>query len=693
MKTVFFKNLNISKQEENQLLRMLRKFILLIVFLAFSAITFPASISDNNSEYVDLFMGTAGDHGQVDPAASIPYGMIRICPDMDPRSHSGYDFDVNHISGFSINRISGIGCSGAGGNFRIKPARINNNLQLIKETEKAIPGFYSVWLDNGVQAEFTVDRAISFERFTFPKDAETNLTLDVSSSFNSAREYAFKIISDTEIEGFVRSGNTCNHGEYKLYFNLRVSSPFEVVDSTEKELEIIFKEPLNRQVEVRIAVSAISQDIAQNENKLIENTTFDQIRIKANNQWNKLLSRIEIEGASLEDKKLFYTSLYRVFLSPANVTSYNNLFLGTDGIIRESKDYTYYSSWSMWDSYRTKFPLITLLDPSTMKDICQSLINLYLYGKEDWATPFESTPTVRTEHSIPVLLDAYLKGVPVDLESAYESFSQEIDSLKIIRPDQSLEACIDLLSLSEVASILGKKEDTKHYAEWSKALFHSAWEQDFKTITDDFKQMKGSGLYQGTRWQYRWAIPQYLDVMAVSVGGKEVLREQLDTYFNQNLSNQTNEPGLHNPYLYNRLGYPEKAQTIVRKILTQPMTHLYGGNSEYAQPVIRKTFELTPEGFLPEMDEDDGTMSAYYVFGAIGLYPLIVGEPSYEITSPLYETTTLRLANKKSLIIKVKNRQSIDAPIRKIYFNEQEIKEYRIKHQDLFEGGLLTLEY
>lgn len=667
----------------------MNRIVYTLVFFSF----FSISLFSQKSKFVDLFIGTAGDNGQVDPAACIPYGMVRVCPDMNPRSHVGYDYDVNEISGFTVNRISGIGCGGAGGNLRLKPDGTDTKLSIIKSSEHAAPGFYGVALNNGVKIELTATNNIAVERFFYPKGKKAIMTFDLTAGFEKIRECKYTIQPDRNINGFIRTGNTCNHGEYKLYFNLTTSHNYNIISSADDKLEIEFLEVEEQPVEVRIALSPINEDGAIATNTASMALDFNKIKNNAASKWEDILSRIDIKNASLEENILFYTSLYRIFLSPANVTSLDSEYLATDGSIQHADNFTYYSSWSMWDSYRTKFPMITLLDASTMRDICLSLNKLFIYGKEDWATPFESTPTVRTEHSIPVLLDAYRKGIKFDLGEAYDGFKKEITTLQTNRPDQAFETCIDLWSISQIADILGKAEDAQIYATQAKELFLRTWEKDFKNINESFKKMKDSGLYQGTRWQYRWGVPQYLDMMATTSAGKDVLVQQLDYYFANNLSNQTNEPGLHIPYLYNRLGEPAKAQQIVRKILTEKMPHLYGGNAEYMQPVFDKTFKVDPKGFLPEMDEDDGTMSAYYIFGAIGLYPLIVGEPWYEITSPLYNETILKLDQDKKLTIKVKNRKTSDDPIQKITFNKKPIHDFRINHSDLIKGGLLLLEY
>ncbi|MBB4034476.1 putative alpha-1,2-mannosidase [Dysgonomonas hofstadii] len=666
-------------------------FAVAIIFLIFS--NFSIVSAQKNSEYVKIFIGTAGDNGQVDPAACVPYGMARVCPDSDPRSHAGYDYDITKISGFSVNRISGIGCSGAGGNISIKPSLKETELYLDKNYEMAMPGYYITSLDNGVKAEFTATNNVAFEQYHYPIWKEALMSINFAASFTKVLDVKYEIVSDSEIQGYIQAGNTCDHGAYKLYFNLTTSRPFTVKSRTEREAELSFGSEGLKPVEVRVALSPINTETAKKENEKVKKLTFEQVKKQAADEWENILSRIELKGASEEDKIMFYTSLYRVFLSPANVTSLDGKFLGTDGGIYPIEDFTYYSSWSMWDTYRTKFPLITLLDSKNMRNFANSLCNLYAYGKKDWATKFESTPTVRTEHSIAVILDAYKKGITnINLTKAYEGMKKEMDNLPASRPDQALESCIDWWSMAQIAGILNKNEDAEKYSQKAKNTFIETWNKDFKNVDSTFSQMKDNGLYQGTRWQYRWALPQYLDYMTESLG-KETLTSQLDYYFANNLFNQSNEVGLHAPYIFNRLGKYENSQKNIRRIIKEDLVHRYGGNAEYPKPYVGKPFRMATEGFMPEMDEDDGTMGAWYVFSTLGLYPLIVGESWYEITSPFFDNITIKLDNGKKINIKTKNRKSPDDVIKKVTFNKAPVSDFRIDHNELIKGGTLELEY
>lgn len=578
-----------------------------------------------NTKYVNLFIGTSGDNGQVAPGAAAPFGMVCVCPDNDPRSHAGYDYAVTKVSGISVNRLSGVGCSGGGGNLRIRPVAPSQELHIKKSREKATPGYYSTAFTNGIKTELTATNAMAVERYKFPRSLSAALWIDFASTFEDVATCHYKRISETCIEGYVQAKNVCGHGRYKLYFSLNTSHPFQLEEQKETTACLTFGKKV-RSVEVRIGLSALSSELASWECARWEKMDFEDVKSRTADQWEKQLSAIDVKGGKKDDRVIFYTSLYRTYLSPADVSSPDGAYLGTDGKVYISEDFRYYSNWSLWDTFRTKFPLLVLTEPAKMRDMATSLIHLYATGKKDWSTGFESTPTVRTEHAVILLLDAYRKGITnLDFRKGYAGMKQEMERLPMRSPDQKMESAYDLWAMAKIAEIIGEKADSEQYRQRSVSLFEETWKKEFMNVTPAFEVMKNNGLYQGTRWQYRWAAPQYIDKMIEWVG-QDSLRLQLTYFFDHHLYNQGNEPDIHVPYLFNRLGAPEKTQQIVRSLMTEPMIHKYGGNSEFKTPYLGKAFKNAPEGYSPEMDEDDGTMSAWYVFGAMGLYPLLVGD-------------------------------------------------------------------
>ena len=641
-----------------------------------------------NTKYVNLFIGTSGDNGQVAPGAAAPFGMVCVCPDNDPRSHAGYDYAVTKVSGISVNRLSGVGCSGGGGNLRIRPVAPSQELHIKKSREKATPGYYSTAFTNGIKTELTATNAMAVERYKFPRSLSAALWIDFASTFEDVATCHYKRISETCIEGYVQAKNVCGHGCYKLYFSLNTSQPFQLEEQKETTACLTFGKKV-RSVEVRIGLSALSSELASWECARWEKMDFEDVKSRTADQWEKQLSAIDVKGGKKDDRVIFYTSLYRTYLSPADVSSPDGAYLGTDGKVYISEDFRYYSNWSLWDTFRTKFPLLVLTEPAKMRDMATSLIHLYATGKKDWSTGFESTPTVRTEHAVILLLDAYRKGITnLDFRKGYAGMKQEMERLPMRSPDQKMESAYDLWAMAKIAEIIGEKADSEQYRQRSVSLFEETWKKEFMNVTPAFEVMKNNGLYQGTRWQYRWAAPQYIDKMIEWVG-QDSLRLQLTYFFDHHLYNQGNEPDIHVPYLFNRLGAPEKTQQIVRSLMTEPMIHKYGGNSEFKTPYLGKAFKNAPEGYSPEMDEDDGTMSAWYVFGAMGFYPLLVGDEYYDLTSPLFDRVLLRLTNGNVLTIQTEGRKKKDAPIKSIHFNGKKIADYRISHNELIKGGEL----
>ena len=645
-----------------------------------------------NTKYVNLFIGTSGDNGQVAPGAAAPFGMVCVCPDNDPRSHAGYDYAVTKVSGISVNRLSGVGCSGGGGNLRIRPVAPSQELHIKKSREKATPGYYSTAFTNGIKTELTATNAMAVERYKFPRSLSAALWIDFASTFEDVATCHYKRISETCIEGYVQAKNVCGHGRYKLYFSLNTSHPFQLEEQKETTACLTFGKKV-RSVEVRIGLSALSSELASWECARWEKMDFEDVKSRTADQWEKQLSAIDVKGGKKDDRVIFYTSLYRTYLSPADVSSPDGAYLGTDGKVYISEDFRYYSNWSLWDTFRTKFPLLVLTEPAKMRDMATSLIHLYATGKKDWSTGFESTPTVRTEHAVILLLDAYRKGITnLDFRKGYAGMKQEMERLPMRSPDQKMESAYDLWAMAKIAEIIGEKADSEQYRQRSVSLFEETWKKEFMNVTPAFEVMKNNGLYQGTRWQYRWVAPQYIDKMIEWVG-QDSLRSQLTYFFDHHLYNQGNEPDIHVPYLFNRLGAPEKTQQIVRSLMTEPMIHKYGGNSEFKTPYLGKAFKNAPEGYSPEMDEDDGTMSAWYVFGAMGLYPLLVGDEYYDLTSPLFDRVLLRLTNGNVLTIQTEGRKKKDAPIKSIHFNGKKIADYRISHNELIKGGELIYNY
>ena len=650
----------------------------------------------NILDKVNLYIGTADDFGQMTPGATVPYSQIQVCPDSKPRQHPGYDYEVPTISGFSINRLSGVGGSGCGGNVSLMPDWTGDDVRLLKHTEVAKPGYYSVQLSNGVWFTATADYRMAAERFSFPSKEKAVLLLNPRSAFDKVFDANFEQKTPTMGQGFAECANTCGRGHYHLHYRLYTSTPFVLDTIADGRKRLTFPELSAKYVEVRIVVST---GLADELNKMTPNmvwaTSFEHMMERAKRQWERLLSTVEVEGGTEDQQTIFYTSLYRTFHSPFLVTDpAMPHYLGTDGKTHEAKGF-YYSSWSLWDTYRTKFPLITLLDKVHSPYIMQSLAQLYITGKKDWSTNYECVPTVRTEHAIATLLDAYRQGISIpSLLDAYPGMVAEVKRLSLKSPDQCLEASGDFWALGQLAGELGMKEDADRWSRRGEEIFDSIWPKEFQHIDETYTKMKGNGLYQGTRWQYRWGAPMYLPRMIELVGKKE-LGTQLQRFFREELYNQGNEPDIHVPFLFGRLGLPELTGGIVRTLATESITHRYGGNDAYPTPFVGCAFVNQPRGYCFEMDEDDGAMSAWYVFASIGMYPLVVGEAVYELFPPLFDKVTLHLGadRQTTVVIKVEGRTSEKQQLKKVTWNGKALPTFQIPVKELKKGGELVFKF
>lgn len=672
--------------------RLLAAAILLSTVAAFT----PANAQEaKRTERVNLFVGTANDFGQMTPGACMPYSQIQVCPDSKPRQHPGYDYEVTTISGFSINRLSGVGGGGCGGNVSLMPDDTGEDVRLVKATEEATPGHYAVQLSNGVWVTATANRRMAVERFSFPENRTPVLLLNPASAFDAVHEARFDQLTPTMGQGYFCGANTCGRGRYHLHYRLYCSEAFRTEKTDDGRMRLTFPSMSGRWVEVRIVVSTgLADELGKIDERSVWRQDLLTIRQRAENEWAQLLETIDVEGGTAQQQTLFYTSLYRTFHSPFQVTDRRlRHYLGTDGKAHEApRNGQYYSSWSLWDTYRTKFPLITLLDARRSTDIMQSLAQLYITGKKDWSTTQECVPTVRTEHAVATLLDAYRQQISIpNLREAYPHMVAEVWQQPMRSPDQCLETSGDFWALGQLAGELNLPDDAARWTKRGEEIFDSIWPQAFQHIDDTYTKMRGNGLYQGTRWQYRWGAPMYLSRMIERVGKKQ-LGEELQQFFREELYNQGNEPDIHVPFLFARLGMPQLTGPTVRSLATESITHHYGGNDAYPQPYVGCAFVNQPRGYCPEMDEDDGAMSAWYVFASIGLYPLVVGEAQYELFPPLFDKVTLHLGADYRTTVTI-SRKGNGATPKAVTWNGKPLKNWRISHHDLLQGGDLLFVF
>lgn len=676
----------------SNLIKQLKVFLCLCTILLFfncSNDNVLNTVENKLTKKVNVFLGTSGDHGQMSPSASSPFNMLSIGPQTYNHNHTGYEYYAKKYEGFTHTHLEGVGCTGSGGNILIKPI-INKDINtlLLKSNQKASPGYYEVSFENGIHAEMGVNHNLGIETYSFSKNTDENgLFIDLSFSLSNRFITEEHSIKENIISGWLDTYTTCNGGVYQIYYALEFSNlkGFEKLDEHKYYASL---HQNKKKSTVKIGLSSVS--VAYAKNKLIK-TDFNSVKKASNEEWNSLLSRVKVKG-ELERENLFYSLLYRGLQSPYKISEKDGTYSAIDGSIQKS-DFEVYNGWAIWDNYREQLPMLSLLYPEKFGAISKSIANLYTYGKKDWATRHEPSPTVRTEHALVVLLDAYEKKYPLDFFSIKDSIIAEVNRLNFNTPDKALESSYDLFAASKIMAVLKDDELAKEYQK--KALeYKGYWEKDFAELTkDDVDKMQARGLYQGTIWQYRWFVPYDIKGLKNLIGGESRFIEELDQFFEENNYNHANQPDLQVPGLYNATSQPWKSQKLFRNIMLDTVVQNYfNDNSKGIDPYIGRIYKNQPKAYLRTMDDDAGTMSSWFIMRSIGISPVNIGTPVYYITAPIFKKVSIDFPNGKKFKIEVKNYNKDNFYIKSVTFNGKELNQNWLRHEDIIKGGQLIIE-
>ena len=638
-------------------------------------------------ELVNVFLGSSGDHGQMSPAASYPFSMLSIGPQTYPKTHTGYEYLAKKFEGFTHNRFEGVGCQGSGGNILIKPFLGDDpaKTELLKVTEKASPGYYAVGFENKISVELSVLGNAGKHIYQFPK-GKKGYYLDLSYAFNNAFVDEQHQVNGNTISGWITSKTTCSVGKYKIYYSLSVPIGSSWKDNGNHQLILMLPEDAAI-AEINVALSSVSAEAAA---LAINAKSFDQFKLQSAMDWNRNLKKIEVKG-NLEDAKLFYSLLYRTMQSPYVISSPDGQYRDTKGELKKDKQ-VHYNGWAIWDNYRTQLPLLSIINQNEYAGMVSSIAELYQSGKKDYAGQNEPSNTVRSEHAIVVLLDAYRKGYPVDFEKIADSLVKEVNGLDYKSPDKALETSYDHWALSEIFTILKNKKQADFYKD--KALeYRKFWNKDFKDLSkSDVDRMQARGLYQGTIWQYRWFVPYDFKGLVALDGGEEAYLAHLDEFFAKDLYNHANEPDLQVPLMYNvtRSGY--KSQYWMRQLAADTVIQNYfNDNSRGIGSYIGKIYKNEPQAYLRTMDDDAGAMSAWYIFTASGFSPACVGWPVYYLNVPLFPSLTYHLPKAKTFRIETENFDLKNKYIQAVFLNGKPFKRNYITQEEINTGGILKI--
>ena len=672
--------------------------VLLAIALFSGAITTQANTLDN-TQWVDPFIGTAGDHGQLHPAATLPFGMVQMGPETPGRPHSGYDFYSGVLEGFAHTRTAGVGCRGSGGSVLV---RADYGMPLVdqetgaltpvvinKTQESAAVGYYQVnYGKPEIQAQMTVSASSGWQRYVFPTAGDVVITVDTAHAHHESYGGSYKVDKKGQVKGMTSGPTVCKEGRFQFYFSLKPSiRPDRTSALDDQRVQLFYKVKAGDTLTIHTGISAVSEKLAEKSRSVDAKVGgFDEARQAAIKQWQTTLNKFVVD-ADEEAKKLFYTNLYHVYQSPSLMTGSVNKYRGSDGKVYKPKGREQYFGWSIWDNFRTQLPLLTILEAETMEDITASLAALYSENKKNWATETEPLPTVRTEHSGIVLLDAWTKGIQsFDLQKLLPLLAQDADNMPRNSPDQILEAAYDDWAVAKFAKLAGNGEWERKYTERAKD-YRSIWREKFKVITDKSDIMHGDGLYEGTLWQYRWFVPHDTSWIIAELGGNDEFAKQLQYFFDNELFNIGNQPDIQAPFMFNFVNHPWRTQDILHKIIQTKTNNWYGTHKKKKKPFFRKVFQATPKAFIKEMDNDAGTMSGWYLFTVLGFYPAIPGEPVYTLHTPQLKSASLSLAKNKVFKIITDKDPKTNPYIDSVTLNGKTLNRSWITHQEIVQGG------
>ena len=682
------------------------------------------------TEYVNPFIGTGG-HGHTYPGASMPFGMMQLSPDtrLDGWDGcSGYHYSDDAIYGFSHTHLSGTGVSDYG-DILLMPtnkAVLNNGAngeegyssKFSHDNETASPGFYSVHLDDTeINVELTVSKRSGVHRYKYPDSLNQYLILDLEHR-DKLLEHDINIESATEISG--KRFSSAWASKQMLFFNIKTSHPIKNwdkrTDSGITKKAIQFENPNNEPVIIKIGISAV--DVAgakRNLEEEIGERTFLEIRKEANDSWEKELSKIVVEDDD-EDKVItFYTSLYHTMLAPNLYQDTDGRYRGMDLEIHQTKDFDYYTVFSLWDTYRAAHPLYTIIDQKRTNDFINTFTAKYDEGGilPIWDLSGNYTGCMIGYHAVPVIADAYMKGIDgFDTAKAFEAMKHsamqdklglesykkygfipvELESESV---SKTLEYAYDDWTIAQMAKEMGNQEDYETFIQraqnyknvynpktgFFQGRFRNTWFAPFDPFEVNFNYTEANA------WQYSMYVPQDISGHMALMGGKEAYENHLDELFTVKAETSGrdqaditgligqyahgNEPSHHMAYLYNYVGKPHKTQERVHEILTT----LYSNS---------------PDGISG--NEDCGQMSAWYVLSSLGFYPVTPASNEYAIGTPLFKKATIHFENGKSLTIKKEGEgkyvhgMSIEHE-RANYGAKRPNNKSFVSHEELMQGG------
>lgn len=693
-------------------------------------------------DWVNPFIGTSG-HGHTYPGATMPYGMVQLSPDTRQDNwdaSAGYYYTDKTIIGFSHTHLSGTGV-GDYGDILVMPT--TGAVQLDQgdeeqpdtgyrsrfdhQQELASPGYYRVKLiDYDITAELTSTYRVGIHRYQYPMGKQANLIVDLRHGVVSDEiiDLQLEVISPYKIHGHRKTNGWAQN--QTIYFVMEFSQPVKIYgiqqDSTllentnkanGKNIAAYFTFAENvKEVKVKVGISHTSLGGAQkNLAAEMPHFDFDRARKSAEFTWEHELNRIKLgDQEDAEDKIIFYTALYHAMLAPNVFNDVDGSYKGHDKKIHKTTEFNYYTVFSLWDTFRAEHPLLTLIDKPRTADFINTMLTMYQQGGHlpIWELAGHETGTMIGQHSIPVIVDAYIKGVKgFDSQLAYTAMKAAMNrdyrglaqyrKLGHIMAEEegesvsiTLEYAYDDWAIAQMAKALGYNEDWKLYRKRAQAfvnLFdpnvgfirpkqYTNWVEPFDPKRPTIHYTEANG------WQYNFFVPHYVQLLIEKLGGDEKFIAKQDEMFTTvsdipgkditGLIGQYahgNEPSHHISYLYNFAGAPRKTQKKVNHIM-------------------KKLYSTKPDGLSG--NEDCGQMSAWYIMSALGFYPVAPGSDIYVFGTPRFKEVNIPLSEGKSFVIKAKGLTTDNFYIDRVELNGRYYPYSYIRHEDIVAGGELV---
>ena len=750
----------------------------LILLLGISALNSTGQTKNNLIQYVNPLIGTE-KMGHTYPGATVPFGAVQLSPDTDTIPYAmngkynkdvykycaGYQHDDKTIVGFSHTHFSGTGHSDLG-DFLIMPT--TGKLQLNPGTEdkpengyrsafshkneKAEANYYKVKLDDhNILAEMTTSNRTGLHKYTFQKSDSAHIILDLMSgiyNYDDKNVWTFiRVVNDSLVTGYRQSNGWAR--TRTVYFAMSFSKPFKSYGSKDYSAQQVYKgfwrkfnqesnfpdlagkklrmhfdfdTKQNESIMVKFSLSPVSQQNALvNMQAEMPHWNFEKVKSDGQQEWNQQLSKVVIETKNIADKQNFYTAMYHTFLGPTTYMDTDGRYKGLDQEVHQSKDFTNYTTFSLWDTYRALHPLFNILQPERNSDMVESMLAHYdqsvhkmlpvwsHYANENWC--------MIGYHSVSVIADAIIKGTYTgDANRALDACVataryKKYDGLEYYMAmgyvpedknsssvSKTLEYAYDDWCIAQVAKKLNRQdvydEFIKRSQNWKNVYDRSTGFMRPKLSDGKFRekfdvlQTHDQGFIEGNAWNYSLYVPHDPKTMINMMGGNDRFNKHLDSLFTMHLPDEFfaeteditregiignyvhgNEPAHHAAYLYNYSGKPWKTQERVRMILKkmyQPTTDGLGGN------------------------DDCGQMSAWYIFSYLGFYPVAPGSEEYATGSPSMTSASINVGKGKTFNIEARDQSDKNVYVKKIELNGKPHSKNFINHSDIMNGGKLV---